>query len=304
MAGHTPVGLVGLGLVGQALGRRLRAAGHEVWGWDLSEAARQAFAAQGGQLASSVRTLGQACGTVLLAIYETKDVQALAGEPEGLLGAGSRVHTLIDCSTGHPQQLETLAAALAQRGITLLEAPLSGSSEQIGAGQATMLLGGPAEAVAAQDALLAAISAQRMHVGPTGMGARAKLATNLVLGLNRAALAEGLVFAESLGIAPETFLALVLDSPARSVAAELKGPLMVQARFEPPQSRIRQHLKDLGLMLEQAGSAGLTMPLTSAHAAVLEAAVHAGDGDLDNAAIVQQLRRGRTKPTDATKERP
>lgn len=303
MDGHTPIGLVGLGLVGQALGQRLRGAGHEVWGWDLSEPARQAFGAQGGRLADSLHALGQTCATVLLAIYETKDVQALADAPDGLLAAGSCVRTLIDCSTGHPLQLEALAAALATRGITLLEAPLSGSSEQIDAGQATMLLGGPAEAVAAHDVLLSAITAQRIHVGHTGMGARAKLATNLVLGLNRAALAEGLVFAESLGIPPETFLALVLASPARSVAAEVKGPLMVEERFEPPQSRIRQHLKDLGLMLDEARRAGLTMPLSSAHARVLEAAVKAGDGELDNAAIVRQLRRGRGSPTDSSKER-
>lgn len=291
MAVQEPIGLVGLGLVGRALAQRLQAAGHEVLGWDLRTEACGALDGPRAQAAASARALGRRCRTVLLAVYETRDVQALVDDPEGLLAGGHAVRTLIDCSTGNPQQLEALAAQLQVRGITLLEAPLSGSSEQIAAGQATLLLGGPPQAVADHAWLWQALAAHAVHLGPTGMGARGKLATNLVLGLNRAALAEGLVFAQSLGIAPAQFLSLVLATPARSAAAEVKGPLMVEERFEPPQSRIRQHLKDLQLMLAQARQAGLAMPLSAAHAALLQAAVDAGDGDLDNAAIVRQLRR-------------
>jgi 3-hydroxyisobutyrate dehydrogenase-like beta-hydroxyacid dehydrogenase len=156
-----------------------------------------------------------------------------------------------------------------------------------------MLLGGDDGAMTANSALLDALSSVRMHVGGPGMGARAKLATNLVLGLNRAAFAEGLVYAQSQGIAPEVFLDLVLATPARSDAARIKGPLMVSQAWTPPQSRIAQHLKDLRLMLAAAAAAGQGLPLTQRHAALLQAALDAGDGDLDNAAIVRQLRRER-----------
>ncbi len=118
-----------------------------------------------------------------------------------------------------------------------------------------------------------------------------KLVVNLVLGLNRAALAEGMVFAETLGIAPETFLALVLAPPARSDAAAAKGPMMVRGDFSAPQSRIRQHLKDVDLMLGQARQAGQKLPLSETHATLMRAAIAAGDGELDNAAILRQLRR-------------
>lgn len=286
-----PVGLIGLGLVGQALAQRLQAAGHAVIGWDLRAEARQALAGPRARSASSARGLGQACPIVLLAVYETRDVQTLVDDAQGLLAPGHGVRTLVDCSTGDPERLQALAGQLAARGITLIEAPLSGSSGQIAAGQATVLLGGPEQAVAAHAWLWQILGRHAVHLGPAGMGARGKLATNLVLGLNRAVFAEGLVFAQSQGIAPEQFLDLVLATPARSAAAEIKGPLMVQERFEPPQSRIRQHLKDVRLMLEQAQQAGLPMPLSLAHAQLLQAAVDAGDGDLDNAAIVRQLRR-------------
>ena len=111
-----------------------------------------------------------------------------------------------------------------------------------------------------------------------------------MLGLNRAALAEGLVFAETQGIAPATFLQLVLNTPARSGAAEAKGQMMVDGDFTP-QSRIRQHLKDVNLMIDGARQYGQKLPLSEAHAALMRAAVAAGDGDLDNAAIIRQIKR-------------
>jgi 3-hydroxyisobutyrate dehydrogenase-like beta-hydroxyacid dehydrogenase len=201
---------------------------------------------------------------------------------------------LIDCSTGDPDALQALAGRLAAGGVDFIEAPLSGSSQQIASGTATMLLGASEEAIERHRDLLAAIARTRVHVGGAGIGARAKLATNLVLGLNRAALAEGLVFAERLGIEPARFLELVLATPARSDAAMTKGAMMVGGDFKP-QSRIRQHLKDVELMLQQAASVGQRLPLSAVHAELLRAAVAAGDGELDNAAIVRQLRREGTR---------
>jgi len=286
------IGLVGLGLVGTALSRRMGAAGLQVLGFDRSNEACAAWMQAGlGQPARSLREVGQRCAAVVLAVFDTTGVLEVVEGPGGVLEGGA-TQVVIDCSTGDPQALEALAQRLAQRGVDFIEAPLSGSSQQIGQGAATLLLGGDAAALARHEALLAVLSPQRVVVGGAGLGARAKLATNLVLGLNRAAFAEGLVFAQALGIAPETFLSLVLASPARSDAAALKGPRMVQGDFSP-QSRIRQHLKDLDLMLEAARAHGQELPLTQAHAALLRGAVAAGDGELDNAAVVRQIRRQR-----------
>jgi 3-hydroxyisobutyrate dehydrogenase-like beta-hydroxyacid dehydrogenase len=288
-----PVGLVGLGLVGQALARRLLAAGFAVHGFDLRAEACSALAALGGQVQPSAAAVGARCPCVLLAVFDTQDVLALLEQPGGLLADGHVVQAVIDCSTGDPEVLQALAARLRARGIAFIEGPLSGSSQQIAEGEATQLLGGEVQDIAAQSAVFDAIARQRLHVGPAGMAARAKLATNLVLGLNRAVLAEGMAFAESLGIAPATFLQLVLATPARSAAAEAKGPLMASGRFEP-QSRIRQHLKDVDLMLEAARTAGQPLPLSETHARLMRDAIAAGDGDLDNAAILRQFRRDRT----------
>lgn len=283
------IGLVGLGLVGTALGQRLTSAGFEVLGFDRRDEARAAWAAAGGAVAHDGAELGTRCGRLVLAVFDTAGVLQVLEGPGGLLQAGLP-SAVVDCSTGDPAALQALAGRLAARGVDFLEAPLSGSSQQIADGQATLLLGASPEAAQRHADLLQALSPTRVHVGGPGLGASAKLATNLVLGLNRAALAEGMAFAERLGIAPEAFLHLVLATPARSDAALVKGPRMVRGDFEP-QSRIRQHLKDVQLMLDAAHAAGQRLPLSTAHAALLQAAVHAGDGDLDNAAIVRQLRR-------------
>jgi 3-hydroxyisobutyrate dehydrogenase len=284
------VGLVGLGLVGQAIGRRLRAAGRKTLGYDLRDQPCRDFEAAGGEAAASLADVGRHASCVILAVFDTGDVQRVLQGADGLLAPSHRVAVVIDCSTGDPQQLPAVAERLRGVGVEFVEAPLSGSSEQIALGEATALLGGDAAAIEACTPVLAAIARHRVHVGPAGMGAKAKLATNLVLGLNRAVFAEGLAFAEAIGFTPDRFLELVLATAARSDAAAIKGPLMVRGDFSP-RSRIRQHLKDVELMLSGAREAGVTLPFSQVHAQLLQAAVDAGDGDLDNAAIVRRLRR-------------
>ena len=288
------IGIVGLGLVGRALAQRLKDAGYVCIGSDIRQEAMDFFAAQGYAIQTSVAQLAQSVDILILAVFDTSGVQGVVHQ---ILQAKSNHPTeseltLMDCSTGDPIALENLATQLEANGMRFLEAPLSGSSVQIENGEATLLLGGETADVQRLVPLLKVLATQSIHVGGVGMAARAKLATNLVLGLNRAALAEGMVFAESLGIAPQTFLDLVLATPARSDAAVVKGNMMVNAQFAP-QSRIRQHLKDVQLMLDIAQVHQQNLPLSQTHAALMRDAVAAGDGELDNAAIVQQIRRSK-----------
>jgi 3-hydroxyisobutyrate dehydrogenase-like beta-hydroxyacid dehydrogenase len=289
------VGIIGLGLVGQAIAKRLTEAGFVCIGFDVLSSATANFLKSGYEVAKTVSELSVQTQTIVLAVFETAGVLEIAegGHSVNSLAMDQLPHkglTLIDCSTGDPDQLTSLAARLDVCGIGFIEAPLSGSSAQIAAGEATMLLGGREDTIVAQAPILDAIAGTRIFVGVAGMGARAKLATNLVLGLNRAALAEGMVFAQRLGIAPATFLELILNTPARSDAAKAKGQMMVNDEFAP-QSRIRQHLKDVELMLGSASELGQNLPLSQAHAALMRAAVAVGDGDLDNAGIIRQIRR-------------
>ena len=272
-AGENHVGIIGLGLVGRAIAGRLRAAGFALVGYDKDPKALAAF---DGERAESAAAVAARCRRIVLAVYDTPDVEKIATE--------ARPECFIDCTTGDPVRIGALAKSLAKEGVAYVEAPLSGSSEAIARGEATMFVGGDASAC---EDILEAIAGKRHRAGPVGMAARAKLATNLVLGLNRAALAEGMAFAERLGIGRAGFLAMIEGSPAASSAAVAKGRKMVVGDWAP-ESRIRQHLKDVGHMMALADAAKLALPLTTAHEKLLEAAVAAGDGELDNAAILRR----------------
>jgi 3-hydroxyisobutyrate dehydrogenase-like beta-hydroxyacid dehydrogenase len=135
-----------------------------------------------------------------------------------------------------------------------------------------------------------ALFARRFHIGKIGDGGRAKLAVNLILGLNRLALAEGLVFAERLGLDPAAFLEVARGSASYSQVMDTKGPKMVRGDFSP-EGRAKQTLKDCHLMLDSATAVGQKLSLLELHADVLEACVRAGEADMDNSVIIKEVRR-------------
>ncbi|MEP7207161.1 MAG: NAD(P)-dependent oxidoreductase [Casimicrobiaceae bacterium] len=282
-----PIALLGLGLVGEALAGRLAEGGFALAGWDPMPARCAALGARGVDIATSAVTACHGARFVLLALPDTPALQATLAEITPVLAPGAIV---LSFGTDDPDAIVAQAEALARQGIGLLDVPLSGSSAQIAAGEAVIMGGGAIQAWASATPLLTTIAAAAFHMGAAGAGSRAKLATNLLLGLNRAALAESLVFAESLGLDPASYIDLVRASPAYSRAVDAKAAKML-ARDYAPQSRIRQHRKDIGLMLEAAHAAGRALPLTEAHARLLDRAIEAGDGELDNAAIIETIRR-------------
>ena len=295
MTGAThPVGIVGVGLVGLALVERLRAARIKVLGYDINPAHREALTAAGAVVAGSAQEVFAACDNVLLALNDGGQTSIAVRDALPVIAPGSMI---VDCGNGEPDQVVSLAVRLAGRGVRLIDAPLAGSSQQIRDSTAVMMIGGEAEACAALEPVLAAITPRRFHLGPPGSGARAKLAINLLLGLNRAALAEALVFAESLHLDLPIFLDLVRATPAHSRAVDAKGQRMIDGDYAPAQSRIEQTRKDVALMLATSQRANLALPLTSVHANLLDAAMTEGAGDLDNAAIIETIRHWRVPAT-------
>jgi 3-hydroxyisobutyrate dehydrogenase-like beta-hydroxyacid dehydrogenase len=155
------------------------------------------------------------------------------------------------------------------------------------------MVGGDKTAFATCRDIFDALSEKVFYVGPSGHGSKAKLASNLILGLNRLVLAEGLIFAEKLGLDPAAFLELIKTTPAYSAIMDIKGEKMLEGDFTP-QARIRQHHKDVSLILKYAEQAGQELPLSKVHLDVLNKAIAAGDADLDNTAVIKELRRRHT----------
>src|SRR5262249_14407411 len=161
------------------------------------------------------------------------------------LPAGSN-KIVLATSTLDPDRLAALAQRAAVHGIRVVDSPVSGSSEQFRLGDGVGLVGGDLEAAKDAAAILDVLFPVRFHMGASGNGGRAKLAINLIAGLNRLVVAEGLVFAERMGLEPKTFLEVAKQAASYSQAMETKGRKMVEADFVPL-GRARQTLKDVHL---------------------------------------------------------
>jgi 3-hydroxyisobutyrate dehydrogenase-like beta-hydroxyacid dehydrogenase len=293
MSDSKPIGIVGLGLMGTALAERLNSAGHALLGFDIDVAKREAIKTAGRGVAASLPELAHRCEFIFVAVFDTDQVEAVT-EKELLpaVGEGSG-KTVLCVSTCDPDRIAALAARTEPRGLHFLEAPVSGTSEQVRRGQGVGLIGGDAAAIARCAHILKAVLPLYFHLGPAGNGGRAKLAINLILGLNRLALAEGLVFAERMGLEPKAFLDVARKAASYSQVMDTKGPKMVRGDFAP-EGRARQTLKDVRLMLDQAKKLGQELPLAGLNAEVLEACVRNGEGDADNSVVIAEIRRRRT----------
>lgn len=194
---------------------------------------------------------------------------------------------LVDTTTGDPAEMAALGADLATRGVHYLDAAISGSSAQILERDVLVMAGGDEAVFERCRDLFASFARDVVHTGPCGSGAKMKLVTNLVLGLNRAALAEGLVFASRLGLDGAQALDVLRRSMAWSRIMDTKGQKML-ARDFTPQARLSQHLKDVRLMLAASPA---PLPLSEAHRALLEKAESLGLGAADNSAIIEAIER-------------
>jgi 3-hydroxyisobutyrate dehydrogenase-like beta-hydroxyacid dehydrogenase len=284
------VGMVGLGLMGTAMSTRLLRAGFDVLGYDVDQPARQALEDAGGRVGESAAQVALECDTVMLSLPDADVAAAVIEAMKASLRAGQ---VIVDTTTGDPQQAEAAGGRLAARGVRFLDATIAGSSAQVYDGQVIVMAGGTSEAFSRAREVLETFAREVFHVGPWGSGSRMKLVVNLVLGLNRAVLAEGLSLADALGLDQRAALGILRTSAAYSRVMDTKGDKMLARDFSP-QARLSQHLKDVKLILAAAERTGIELPLSLQHRALLEAVEAAGHGQLDNSAIVLAFLKPRT----------
>jgi 3-hydroxyisobutyrate dehydrogenase-like beta-hydroxyacid dehydrogenase len=281
--------------MGEVYAKRLLDARIPVVGFDIDPARRARLNEIGGRAVNSIAELAAPARCIIIAVFNTDQVADVI-ENHLLPALGDGSNKIVLCmSTCDPDQVAALAARVMPRGIRYLDVPVSGTSDQVRRGDGVALIGGDSAIAGEVTDVFDALFARRFHVGKIGDGGRAKLAVNLILGLNRLALAEGLVFAERLGLDPAAFLDVARGSASYSQVMETKGPKMVSGDFSP-EGRAKQTLKDVQLMLGQAAGVGQKLAMLEVHAAVLEACVRAGEADLDNSVIIEEVRRRGAKP--------
>lgn len=281
-----PLGLIGLGLLGSAMAERFIAAGYSVTGFDTSQERTEQFKAIGGAPVDSAKAVFENCLTVVLSLPNSKVVShLLTGCLEVL-----QEHLIVDTTTGAPEDSRQIAALLAARGVCYLDATVVGSSEQARQGQVTTLVGGTSEGYARVFELLQCFSTQQFYTGPSGTGATAKLIVNLVLGLNRAVLAEALSLARACQMDQNSILEILRSGAAYSRVMDTKGQKMISGDFSP-QARLDQHWKDVALILEMSRNVNAAVPLSELHSQLLERVSSMGYGQQDNSAVIKAFER-------------
>jgi putative dehydrogenase len=284
------IGIIGLGLMGQAFGKRFHVNGFPTLGFDINLERCKEFGE--AQTTASAIALAKQCNTLVLCLFDSKQIRDTLFGNQGLLTLKQNKSLNIICtSTCEPDEIIQIALECSANSVRFLEMPISGTSKQVADGDGLGLMGGDRALIQDIEPILDAMCTKRMYVGEAGSASKAKLAINLVLGLHRAALAEGLVFGSRIGLDPNILLDLLKNSAAASSVMKVKGPMMVKREFDHPQSRVDQSLKDFGLIRKLADDKKQPLPLATQYIELLESCLEQGEGKQDNAIILEAIRR-------------
>jgi 3-hydroxyisobutyrate dehydrogenase-like beta-hydroxyacid dehydrogenase len=284
------ISIVGVGLLGSAVASRLLEGSFEVTGYDTRREQVKALQARGLKAASILAEAAADADAVFTILPSLESVETTMIGTGGLIEIAPPNCTLIQMSTISPELSRRLGGAAAAKGLGFLDAPVSGTSAMVERGDCAIFVAGDRARANACRPIFASIARKTVYVGDVGMASLAKLATNLLVGLNTAALAEAFVFAAKGGLAPAALLEILKDSAADSKMLEVRGPLMASHRFDP-QMKIDLFLKDFKLMLEEGRRLGVPLPLTSVTQQLATATAVAGRGEEDLAAIFTTMEK-------------
>lgn len=279
------IGLIGVGLLGLAIARRLASQGRCVFGYDLDPSRRELLTAPHSASAAAQEVVDR-CSVVILSLPTSEIASKVVRD---LRFPTDHELLIVDTTTGSPDEMVALAQFVREGGGQYAEATVAGSSKQMRVGEATIFLGCSEANRERTQNVVDVLSERSFYLGDVGAASRFKLVHNLVLGLNRAVLAEGIVFGEAMGFDPERVLEVLLHTPAYSGVMKTKGSKMVEQNYEL-QARLSQHLKDVRLILEEAEKRELRTPMSETHRGLLERAEELGFGAADNSAVIEALR--------------
>jgi len=292
------IGLVGVGLLGTAVARRLLKAGHRVVGFDPAPDRVRALLTMGGEAATSARAVALASDAVCTLLPSLPTVEAAVLGPDGVAAAGKPGQVVIQMSTISPALSVRLAAESRARGLDFLDCPVSGASGQVARGEGMLFVGGERRVFERWRPLLEAVLPRAVYVGPAGQAMVLKLVANLLVALHSAAAAEALHLARQAGLDPAVALEVLTGSAAGSRMLEVRGPLMVRGEY-PAQMKLDIFMKDLHLIQAAAAAAGAALPLTDTAERLFAAAAETGHGDEDLAVVLTALAALRPRRREA-----
>ena len=283
-------GFIGLGIMGKPMAKNLLKAGYRLVVFDTNAAPMKELAAVGAETAASPKEVAEKCDVVVTMLPNSPHVRAVLLGPQGVIEGAGPGKTVIDMSSIAPLASREIASLLAEKGVEMLDAPVSGGEPKAIDGTLSVMVGGKKDVFERCYPVMKSMAASVVRVGDTGAGNVAKLANQIVVALNIAAMSEALVFAAKAGVQPDLVYQAIRGGLAGSTVLDAKAPLVMDRKFSPG-FRVNLHIKDLGNVLETSREIGVPLPLTAAVMEMMQALKVDGLGDADHCSLVRHYEK-------------
>jgi 2-hydroxy-3-oxopropionate reductase len=278
------IGFVGLGIMGKPMARNLMKAGYSLTVYDIVGTAVEEIVTDGAKPASSAKEVAQKAPIVITMVPDSADSEAAILGPGGVLEGARRGSVVIDMSSIAPATSQKIGPACEAKGVDFLDAPVSGGEPGAIAGTLAIMVGGKKQVFDKHVELLSAMGKSIVLCGPYGAGNTTKLANQIIVAANIAALAEALVLAKKSGLDPNVVFDAIKGGLAGSTVMNAKAPMMIAGNFKPG-FRIRLHQKDLHNALLTGKELGVPLPITAMVQQMISGLMNQGKGNLDHSAI-------------------
>jgi 2-hydroxy-3-oxopropionate reductase len=279
------VGFIGLGIMGKPMSKNLLKAGYELVVLDTSQSGAE-LAAMGAKLASTPKALAEQVKVLITMLPNSPQVKEVILGPNGVIEGAKPETVVIDMSSIAPLTSKEIAQKLADKGIEMLDAPVSGGEPKAIEGTLSVMVGGKKEVFDKCYDILKAMAGSVILTGDIGAGNVTKLANQIVVALNIAAMCEAFVLASKVGVQPELVYQAIRGGLAGSTVLDAKAPLVMDRNFDPG-FRINLHIKDLSNVLETSHEVGVPLPLTAAVMEMMQALKVDGMGDCDHSSLIR-----------------
>jgi 2-hydroxy-3-oxopropionate reductase len=280
------IGFIGLGIMGKPMAENLIKAGYALTVYDVVPERLDAVVKAGARAGASSKDVAAKSQIVITMLPNSPDVKEAVLGAAGVLEGAKRGLILIDMSSIAPLASRQIAAKAKEKGVIMLDAPVSGGEPRAKEGTLAIMVGGPQETFEKVKDILGVMGASVTHVGDIGSGNIAKLANQIIVALNIAAVSEAMVLATKAGVDPEKVFAAIRGGLAGSAVLDAKMPLILKGSFQPG-FRIELHIKDMANALDTARELGVPVPLSSVVMELMQALRVDGKGGQDHGGIVQ-----------------
>lgn len=279
------IGFVGLGTMGTFMARNILRAGFELFVFNRTAARMKPLADEGAIPCQSPSEVGERCDLVVTCVSDAPDVEEVILGSQGIAQRMTSPGVIVDCTTSSPSLARRLAHQLSERGVGVLDAPVSGGLE--GAQNATLsiMVGGEDAVVERAMPVLQAMGNTITHVGPAGSGQLTKAINQIVIAVHMAATAESIALAKKSGVDPGKVLQAISSGAAQSWIMKMRGPLMLKEEFTPPKFALELHAKDLRIAMEAIRECGAQLALAEPVNAILQSLNERGYGKLDHSSM-------------------